>query len=71
MRVNKVVLFLIITIMQKNLLELKYVPATRLFQKYRAMNANTVTASNGPTMKNHCRAVLSGKKTKIQLETMG
>ena len=68
---NKVVLFLIITIMQKNLLELKYVPATRLFQRYKAMNANTVTASNGPTMKNHCRVVLSGKNKNLIRDCIG
>ena len=36
-----------------HLLELVYVPAIRRFQSFKAMNANTVTASNGPTMKYH------------------
>ena len=40
------------------------------------MNANTVTASNGPTMKYHCTVVFAGKekkqnKTKRYLVTMG
>ena len=48
--------------MQKNLLELVYVPAIRLFRRYKTINANTVTASDGPTMKYHCTVVLSGKK---------
>ena len=42
-----------------------YVPAIRLFQRYKTMNANTVTASNGPTMKYHCRVVLAEKNKKI------
>ena len=50
--------------MQKHLLELVYVPAIRLFQRYKTMNANTVTASNGPTMKYHCTVVLAEKKNK-------
>ena len=50
--------------MQKHLLELVYVPAIRLFQRYKTMNANTVTASNGPTMKYHCTVVLAEKKQK-------
>ena len=50
--------------MQKHLLELVYVPAIRLFQRYKTMNANTVTARNGPTMKYHCTVVLAGKKKK-------
>ena len=48
--------------MQKHLLELVYVPAIRLFQRYKTMNANTVTASNGATMKYHCTVVLAEKK---------
>ena len=48
---------------QNNLLELVYVPGTRLFQRYKATNANTVTASNGPTMKYHCTVALAEKKT--------
>ena len=47
--------------MQKHLLELVYVPAIRLFQRYKTMNANTVTASNGATMKYHCTVVLAEK----------
>ena len=50
--------------MQKHLLELVYVPAIRLFQRYKTMNANTVTASNGPTMKYHCTVILAEKKDK-------
>ena len=50
--------------MQKHLLELAYVPAIRLFQRYKTMNANTVTASNGPTMKYHCTVVFAGKEKK-------
>ena len=62
--------------MQKHLLELAYVPAIRLFQRYKTMNANTVTASNGPTMKYHRTVVFAGKekrqnKTKRYLVTMG
>ena len=52
--------------MQKHLLELVYVPAIRLFQRYKTMNANTVTASNGPTMKYHCTVVLAEKKKKTK-----
>ena len=48
--------------MQKHLLELVYVPAIRLFHRYKTMNANTVTASNGPTMKYHCTVILAEKK---------
>ena len=29
------------------------------------MNANTVTASNGPTMKYHCTVVLAAKNKKV------
>ena len=48
-----------------HLLELVYVPAIRLFQSLKAMNANTVTASNGLTMKYHRRVALAeNKKTK-------
>ena len=46
-------------------LELVYVPAIRLFQRYKTMNANTVTASNGPTMKYHCIVVLAEKTKKV------
>ena len=52
--------------MQKHLLELVYIPAIRLFQRYKTMNANTVTASNGPTMKYHCTVVLAEKKKQKQ-----
>ena len=45
-----------------------YVPPIRLFQRYKTMNANTVTASNGPTMKYHCTVVLA-EKTKRYLVT--
>ena len=45
-----------------HLLELVYVPAIRLFQSFKAMNANTVTASNGPTMKYHRIVVLAENK---------
>ena len=38
-----------------------HVPAIRVFQRYKATNANTVTASNGPTMKYHCTVVLAEK----------
>ena len=44
-----------------HLLELLYVPAIRRFQSFKAMNSNTVTASNGPTMKYHCTVVLAEK----------
>ena len=56
--------------MQMHLLELVYVPTIRLFQRYETMNANTVTASNGPTMKYHCTVFLA-EKTKKYLVTMG
>ena len=46
-----------------------YVPAIRLFQRYKTMNTNTVTASNGPTMKYHCTVVLAEKNTKRYLVT--
>ena len=39
-----------------------YIPAIRLFRRYKTINANTVTASNGPTMKYHCTVVLSETK---------
>ena len=45
-----------------HLLELVYVPAIRLFQSLKAMNADTVTASNGPTMKYHRRVALAENK---------
>ena len=60
-----------------HLLELVYVPAIRLFQSFKAMNANTVTASNGPTMKYHRIVALAENekqnktKTKRHLITMG
>ena len=41
-----------------------YVPAIRLFQRHKTINDNTVTASNGPTMKYHCTMVLAAKKQK-------
>ena len=41
-----------------------HVPAIRLFQRYKTTNANTVEASNGPTMKYHCTVVLAEKKNK-------
>ena len=47
-----------------------YVPAIRLFQRLKTMNANTVAASNGPTMKYHCTVVLA-EKTKKYLVTVG
>ena len=46
----------------RRILELVYVPAIRLFQRYKTANANAVTARNGPTMKYHCTDVLSEKK---------
>ena len=50
-----------------HLLELEYVPAIRLFQSFKAMNPNTVTASNGPTMKYHrIVALAENKKTKTK-----
>ena len=52
------------------LLELVYVPAIRLFQIFKAMNANTVTASNGPTMKYHrIVALAENKKNKTKTKT--
>ena len=56
--------------------ELVHVPAIRLFQMYQTMNANTVTESNGATMKYHCTVVLAekkkqNKKLKRYLVTMG
>ena len=56
--------------MKMHLLEPVYVPEIRLFQRYKTMNANTVTASNEPTMKYHCTVVLA-EKTKRYLITMG
>ena len=32
------------------------------------MNANTVTASNGPTMKSHCRVASAEKKKQQQIQ---
>ena len=52
------------------LLELVYVPAIRLLQRYKTMDANTATASNEPTMKYHCTVVLA-ETTKRHLITMG
>ena len=53
-----------------HLLELVYVPAIRLFQSFKAMNANTVTASNGPTMKYHrIVALAENKKQKKKNKT--
>ena len=46
-----------------------YVPAIRLFQRHKTINANTVTASNGPTMKYHCTVVLAAKKKNKQTNT--
>ena len=40
--------------MQMHLLELVYIPAIRLFQRYKTMNANAITASNGPITNYHC-----------------
>ena len=51
--------------MKMHLLEPVYVPAIRLFQRYKTMNANTVTASNEPTMKYHCTVVLAEKNKKV------
>ena len=45
------------------------VPAIRLFQRYKTTNANTVTASNGPTMKYHCTVVLAEKKKQNKNKT--
>ena len=50
--------------------ELVYVPAIRLFQMYQTMNANTVTESNGPTMKYHCTVVLAEKKKQKKIKTV-
>ena len=46
-----------------------YVPAIRLFQRHKTINANTVTASNGPTMKYHCTVVLAAKKKQTNKHT--
>ena len=43
-----------------------HLPAIRLFQRYKTTNANTVTASNGPTMKYHCTVVLAEKTKQTQ-----
>ena len=51
---------------QKNLLKLIYIPAIRLFQRYKTINANTVTESDGPTIKCHCTVVLSEKNKKTK-----
>ena len=50
--------------MQMHLLELVYIPAIRLFQRYKTMNANTSTASNGPITNYHCIVALAEKKKK-------
>ena len=42
-----------------------HVQGIRLFQRYKTTNANTVTASNGQTMKYHCTVVLAEKRKKI------
>ena len=42
-----------------------YIPAIRLFQSLKTMNANTVAASNGPTMKYHCTVVLAEKNKEV------
>ena len=52
----------LIALRLQRILELVYVPAIRLFQRYKTANANAVTASNGPTMKYHRTVVLSEKK---------
>ena len=54
--------------MKMHLFRLVSVPAIRLFQTYKTMNANTVTASNEPAMKYHsdCTVVLAEKKKKKQ-----
>ena len=46
-----------------------YIPAIRLFRRYKTINANTVTASDGPTMTYHCTVVLSEKKKKTKQKT--
>ena len=53
---------LLALLIQMHLLEFVYVPAIRLFQSFKAMNANTVTASNGPTMKYHRIVALAENK---------
>ena len=52
-----------------HLLELVYVPAIRRFQSFKAMNANTVTASNGPTMKYHRIVAFAENKKKKKTKT--
>ena len=54
--------FSVTTWVANALLEAIYVPAIRLFQRCNTMNANTNTATNGPTMKYHCKVVLAEKK---------
>ena len=49
-----------------HLLELLYIQVIRLFQRYKTMNANTITASNGPITKYHCLVALAEKKKKKQ-----
>ena len=56
--------------MKMHLSELVYVPAIRLFQRYKTMDADTATASNEPTMEYHCTVVLA-ETTKRHLITMG
>ena len=46
-----------------------YVPPIRLFQRYKTMNANTATASNGPTTKYHCTVVFAEKENKQKNKT--
>ena len=43
-----------------------YIPAIRLFQSFKAMNANTVTASNGATMKYQRIVALAENKKKTK-----
>ena len=50
---------------QMHLSKVEYVPAIRLFRRYKTMNASTATTSNGPTMKYHCTVVLSAKTKKV------
>ena len=41
-----------------------YVPANRRFQRYNTIDANTVTARTGPTIKYHSTVILSRDKKK-------
>ena len=56
-------------VLRKDAKFIVYVPAIRLFQRYNTMNANTVTASNGPTMKNHCTVALAEKNKQTNKQT--